>query len=202
VILASRRTLAWLGVAAGIGLCLFLLLPGPFVPLRQAVRTRVFSFSQPQQDDSVSFRQTAARIGWQMFRQHPWVGLGAGAYAQKVPAYLPPNYYAPSAMLTHIHNLYLQVLVETGSVGLLGFLVWVGYYILTQIRAWQTNLPARQRTLLLGCLAATAAFLIHNAFDVLTVFARGAHWAVILGLGTALARQANPSTLGSEREKT
>ena len=53
---------------------------------------------------------------WYMFLDHPWNGLGLGNYPAAYPAYqLLSNFKDP---LGHAHNLYLNILAESGVSGL------------------------------------------------------------------------------------
>lgn len=205
---------AWVGmVPAGAGLALLLvrnkkhLLIGlvgalallavagslpPLKPARQAVLQRVSSLVNPGQDDSLNFRQVCLRTALNMYRRHPVLGFGAGEYDRNIRQVFDESYYAWPAINKHIHNLYLQILIEAGLLGLVGFLLMLGYYVYLLIRGIrQTAGPSR--FLLLGVLAAAAAFLIHNLFDVLTVYARGMHFGLALGLGLALIHRAAQS---------
>ena len=65
-------------------------------------------------------------IGLKMFKDKPIFGQGIGNYKIVLPAYISnPNEFFKA----HLHNLYLQILVEIGIVGLLGFLFFVGTHL-------------------------------------------------------------------------
>jgi O-antigen ligase len=183
------RAWLWRGLAIGLvvigllyaGMKLF---PGPGV----LVVDRMYSMQHPEQEDSVSFRKVCLQTAGKMFQTHPWLGFGAGEYELNIRKYFNETYYAWSAMDKHIHNLYVQILIESGLFGLIGFLVWLGYGVAVPARRMFKLPPGYARSILAACLAGVLAFLIHNNFDVLTVFARGTHAAVMLGLSLALAR--------------
>ncbi|NTV53385.1 MAG: O-antigen ligase family protein, partial [Candidatus Firestonebacteria bacterium] len=185
------RAWLWRGLALG-GVVLVLLyagmraLPGP----GDMVAQRVVSLQHPEQEDSVHFRQVCLQTALKMFREHPYVGFGAGEYRRNIRRFFDEGYYAWEAINKHIHNLYMQILVETGALGLTGFLLWLGYWVGVPGLKFRTLPPGYARSLLGAVIAGVLAFLIHNNFDVLTVFARGTHAAVLMGLGLALARTA------------
>src|SRR5262249_43425840 len=54
------------------------------------------------------------QAGWYMFLDHPWLGVGAGNYAQAYPDYYVGSWIEP---LGHAHNYYLNMLAELGIVG-------------------------------------------------------------------------------------
>lgn len=57
-----------------------------------------------------------------MFLDNPFIGVGAGNYPSLYPAYSQRLGVTAVASEFYPHNLYLQVLAETGAVGLLAFL--------------------------------------------------------------------------------
>ncbi len=82
--------------------------------------------------DAVS-RETAVRErGWQaargMFADHPVVGIGLGAYQRE---YIDRRLGADSP---HAYNIVLQVLAESGTVGLLGWLALWGRVLYVGVR--------------------------------------------------------------------
>lgn len=54
------------------------------------------------------------KAGWQMAKDKPWVGVGAGNYPVAIGFYLPRMY---QGMVTH--NSFIQILAETGFPGLM-----------------------------------------------------------------------------------
>jgi len=73
-------------------------------------------------DSSVELRLGAQRVALEMFLDKPFVGVGAGNYPPLYPAYSQRLGVTAVASEFYPHNLYLQVLAETGAVGLLVFL--------------------------------------------------------------------------------
>jgi len=115
--------------------------------------------------------------GLRVFSTHPWVGLGPGGYAKNIHAYLTPAdrmlYRVnaeghPTDFWQHLHNLYLQILVEYG---LIGFAVWglgLGSLI---YRAWK-GLPINgdlKTSLKPFFFISVVGFLVHNTVDIVTV---------------------------------
>jgi len=71
--------------------------------------------------DTVGLRYDLWRAGWLMWLDHPIRGVGIGMYAhnsyaymQRLPGVMPRTLVA--------HNMYVQILAETGLIGLLLFL--------------------------------------------------------------------------------
>ncbi len=58
-----------------------------------------------------------------MWRDHLWLGVGAGNYAVAYAGYNLPRWYEP---LGHAHNVYLNFAAEAGLLGLLAYLwLWL-----------------------------------------------------------------------------
>jgi putative inorganic carbon (HCO3(-)) transporter len=156
----------------------------------KAVMDRMTSLRHPEQEDSVSFRKVCFTTSMRMFREHPWIGFGAGDYDRNIRRFFDSRYYAWEAINKHIHDLYLQILIETGGIGLAAFLLLIGRVLAVMaagLRRRQSGNEA-QILLLAGLLAGTIAFLFHNVTDVVTIYARGIHFSLIAGLGLAVAR--------------
>jgi O-antigen ligase len=73
-------------------------------------------------DTSVELRLGAQRVALEMFLDNPFIGVGAGNYPPLYPAYSQQLGVTAVASEFYPHNLYLQVLAETGALGLLVFL--------------------------------------------------------------------------------
>lgn len=121
-----------------------------------------------------------------VWEQHPLIGVGLGgfpeAYAQApIPGklFLPGSTFEPPP---HAHNVFLQLLAEEGILGFLAFaaLLVVSARVTIRLRAGPDRL---ERLLGSGLLAALAAFLAHNTFDVtLEDPQTGPYILVLLGL--------------------
>jgi hypothetical protein len=64
-------------------------------------------------------------IAWELFEEHPFLGVGVNAY---MPAYKEAGVTLQHhpVDIPHPHNIYLQFLCETGVVGLAAFLAFAG----------------------------------------------------------------------------
>jgi O-antigen ligase len=70
------------------------------------------------------------KAGLQILQEHPLLGIGVGN-AKEVPAHI--NELAPGQ--TTVHNIFLQVALETGTIGWLLFFSFVGLAFWTVRRA-------------------------------------------------------------------
>jgi putative inorganic carbon (HCO3(-)) transporter len=113
-----------------------------------------------------------------MANDSPWLGVGFGNYEVAYPRYELMNW--PFA-LGHAHNYYLNLLSETGVVGLSGYLIaWMMIFgLILRALLRQTGFG---RGLALGLLGACVHLTIHSLFDKLYVNNLFLHIGVMLGL--------------------
>ncbi len=131
--------------------------------------------------DDANFAIVERMAHWQaameMYVDHPVLGIGIGNYAPVYPAYALPRWSDP---LGHAHNYYLNIAAETGTIGLLAYLllwgaaVWQGWRAVRVTHGWRRSVAA-------GLLGMIVALSIHNAFD--NLFVHGMAVQVGIGLG-------------------
>lgn len=107
--LSSRDRLALGGL--GLGLALFLWRYGG------VVYGRLFNLDQPLEHQSLLVRWRDIGIALTLWQQHPWLGVGAGAYRQAAQALYP--------VVHNVHNVLLRIGVELGVPGFGVWLVWL-----------------------------------------------------------------------------
>ena len=125
-----------------------------------------------REEASLRGRMSELLVAWQMFLDHPVLGVGVGNY--------PVNYQSYSRMIgldprienREPHNLFLEVAAETGLVGLVVFLAVVYLSFRSVFRAWRdfkrlgdgqdADLAAVVGIGMLGYF--TAALFIHGAY--------------------------------------
>ena len=124
-----------LGLAAVLGLCAWrkrsILLQGLMVILVAAGLVLAGRFWSRGEDfknlnQDVSFRQRLAtsQAGLAMFVDHPLFGVGLGCSVIAWPLYAPDGLYTRGALVTH--NTFIQALGETGAIGFIPFILFVG----------------------------------------------------------------------------
>lgn len=120
----------------------------------------------------------AALKMWQM---RPWLGVGPGNYATIYPQVQAMGW---DEALGHAHNIYLNVLGETGAVGLVAyFLFWLSATVWAARRWWLAE-NGWQRAVAAGVLGVLAHLAVHNIFDnlfVQGVYLHLALWLAALG---------------------
>jgi O-antigen ligase len=130
-----------------------------------------------------------------MWELAPWLGVGPGNYATIYPSVALPLWRDP---LGHAHNIYLNVLAETGVVGFGTFLLFwsslIGW-LFVQMR--RVLLPGSwSRALAVGVLGVLAHLAIHNFFDNLFVQGMYLHIALWLAI-VAAARVAGATDIAT-----
>jgi O-antigen ligase len=159
---------AWIGLAAGVALMLGFrqkrfLLTLPVVALMiflvspEAVRERIRSIVDPQ-DLTARERLYMWSSGAQIFRDHPWTGVGIHGVKRVYTTYKHPN--ALRDQRGHLHNNFIQIAAERGLIGL-GCWLWIwGAFYWHAGRIYRGLEPdARQaRALVIGSLAGVTGF--------------------------------------------
>src|SRR5262245_17861596 len=167
---------AWLGFAAGCGLCVLALrrrwlvlaalavvLAGALV-LEPRLLARVKSVGDLA-DDTTRDRLAMLSAGLGLAIAHPIMGIGPGQVKRVYPIVAPPEALRRST--SHLHNTPLQIVVERGLPGLAAWIaIWVGFFgaawrVLRRVSASDED----GRALVLGSMAAVAAFLVAGLFE-------------------------------------
>lgn len=113
-----------------------------------------------------------------MWRERFWLGVGFGGYEAAYPAHRLVNWqYA----LGHAHNYYLNLLAETGVLGLAAYLVLLGSIF---VRLWRASRRTAgwTRGLALGLAGAWTHFAVHNFVDNILVNNVHLHLGVLLAM--------------------
>ena len=126
------------------------------------------------QSSSKTERLLIWEASWQMFLDHPWRGVGIGAFRAAYPAYRLEQATEPE--MSFAHNLVLNLLAETGIPGLVTFALVVGGWVRRSLRALGSARQPEHRDTMAALLAALAAMLTHQLFD-------GTFWSLHVGVG-------------------
>ena len=126
------------------------------------------------------------QAAWNMYMAYPVLGVGPGHYALAYPDFRVNDFWVNP--LGHAHNIYLNVMAETGFLGittyLLQFLSWLAVILAGFHRA---KSPV-DRALAAGVLASCLAVAVHNTFDDLYVHGLNAQLGLLVGLAASIGR--------------
>ncbi|NMB88273.1 MAG: tetratricopeptide repeat protein [Chloroflexi bacterium] len=204
----------WLGTAAGLGvLCLLWLWPerGRLAGVWRGLRRRPVVLAggllagfavlagmawllylqglQPSHADSIFGARSVFWIpAWQAFTQSPLVGKGPYTF---ISLFLQHNSVPPWSLFVYAHNIYLDLLSGSGLLGLAGFLVLVGV-VLQTLAGRLRQAGGEERGVIIGALAALAAFGVHGLVDSVHHTIPTSAWVLALAVGPALGAPAGP----------
>ena len=206
--MVSRRALVYLSlllflVAILLGLGAFNALPTP-VTARLSIITdyvRIFDVRKvtvTPENWAIVERMANWQAAWGMFSDHPLLGVGIGNYGVVYPHYALEGWENTTG---HAHNYYLNLLAETGIVGLGAYLAfWIVAFVYAG-KALARVRQARQRYgtisnygVVLGVLGTMVALSVHNLFDSLYVHSMAAQIGLTLGLMAAIVNIADKET--------
>jgi O-antigen ligase len=96
-----------------------------------------------QQDDAITSRIQAWRVGVDIFLNRPMLGVGIGNFALAWPLYAD----SPGGKWLTAHNAFIQILGELGIMGLIGFAMLLAVTLigLRRTRRQATRVGARER---------------------------------------------------------
>jgi O-antigen ligase len=140
-------------------------------------------------DPVLGERQSIFAFGWSIYKERPWLGLGAGnlkSYALKYDLHVhddepfEPNY-------GDLHNLFLQLAVETGFIGLTLFLA--GVLCFGVIVARRKRFPIDSAEPLYRSLwAASLTYVLASCSGFYAVKGIHLEWAVLLAVQVTMTR--------------
>ena len=130
-------------------------------------------------------------IGLNMVKDDVILGIGIGNYPLLIKKYTNVyelTHYLQVYTLTrhHLHNLYLQIFVETGIMGLSAFVFWLVCIVKYLVRSLKSLENSRHYLLFVGLMGGVIVYLFNNLADVLTVHGIHLQWGIILGLAVVL----------------
>jgi len=156
---AAREQLLLLTGIVAVGFILAVGYDDNLAPGRHDMLTQLASLSNPEASGNPRF--LLWQPAWEMLREHPWKGIGLGAFFLTLPA--SQNLQDNSAGY-YVHNDYLQIATETGLPGLF-FLSLVIAVLIWQFRKYLRGKPKPQQRLeSVGLFAAVTSLGVHSFF--------------------------------------
>ena len=157
-----------------------------YVMLPEVILDRFFSIGNTE-DGSTSFRIFIWLGTLSMLRDYWFSGIGPGteAYNRVYPLYSFSAIHSP-----HSHNLYLQIIVETGISGIVMFLVILFAFFRSLFSTVSREVSKSSKIMQIAVISSMVGFLIQGATDYSFYNYRVtlAFWAA-LGLGVLIGRR-------------
>jgi O-antigen ligase len=197
----SRRTFVGLLAAGAVGLGIWLvgaldLLPAVVLErLRPVADTfSVFDITEVEltaENWSVVERMATWQAAADMFATNIWFGVGPGSFQTLWPEFGALDWVLRGTNPPHAHNYYLNLLAESGMVGLAAYLLlMMAAFAYTTVRIrgaqgrgdWPGHPYANPLALALGLLGVLIALSVHNLFDNLFVRGMTAQVGLTFGL--------------------
>ena len=189
---SSRRAIA--PVLACVGLVVLLtaanIIPGAWADRLVAIGENfgvfdVRTVNVTTENFAVVERMAHWQAGWEMFLDHPWLGVGAGNYPARYDDYSLPGWREP---LGHAHNYYLNMAAEAGLPGFVALVAALVVLFRTVVRGLIAAAPGSEsRVLLVGLLGSFVVFVVHNLFDNLLVHGMAVQIGALAGLAAAIS---------------
>lgn len=144
------------------------------------------------QDGSISQRLDLINVNLQMWREHPWLGIGHGENLRRNREYWDrPEWNKPPEYITsHAHNQFLNVLSTTGILGFISFMSFFTFFLWKNfklLRKASHNKTSKNYILLFACLWAQIEFWLACLTDVSFEYAKIRAllimvWALVIAL--------------------
>jgi putative inorganic carbon (HCO3(-)) transporter len=115
-------------------------------------------------------------------RQFPLTGVGLGAFRQVAHLFGPVTPSQPDVDIAHAHNVFLQVGVDLGIPGLVGYVALIGAALWCCVQTSQVN-ESRFGWLATGIASALLGFHVYGLTDTIALGAKpGVVFWLLLGL--------------------
>ncbi len=179
-------------------IAVILLIVNPF-----GIGERERSVFQPHGDeDSNAHRAVLRRIGWNMIKAHPWLGVGPEQVGKVYKNYVPADVTKlPTGYYQHLHNVYIHYAAERGVPTML-MLLWMLLRAFYDFARGLRRLPkdSDARWVLHMALAVMIAIMI-AAWDEVNLGTSVvlAMFLAVLGCGYAVIFQEQPPSPTSDR---
>ena len=145
--------------------------------------------------DHNSVRRKIWAADWSAFQAFPILGTGIGSHAEVYPTYMSNLADFPSTRFTHTENCYLQIAMESGSLGF-GLVVFGIVLIIGRlVSGFRQTKSSTRKACIVAIAAALSANLLHSAGDFLwyvpTIVVTG---LILLAVGLTAAQHNSVSS--------
>jgi O-antigen ligase len=172
---------SWVGIACAMAVMVFLwkpkLIPAfvllcclavPLLP--ETIWNRILTIGNPA-DSSTASRVPLYQAALEVIRNRPVTGAGLGTAATQ--AYIRDyNLYHARAPFVHSHNFYLEVWIQAGLLGVIGFVGAMLWNIKRAAHTVRHCVPSAARTITCGAVSALCGAMVCGLADYLWNYPR------------------------------
>lgn len=191
-----RRPRAALTALPAVGLVLFLI-PSSYVDRLQKIELP--SSAGSDVDESIEGRGTEMLVAWQMFLDHPVLGIGLENYPPHFQDYVQKLNLPSRRENRKSHSLYLQIAAERGIVGIASFAIVIAIALRSLFRGRRKLRECGSR-MEAGIAGAIALSLL--GYGVAAIFLHGEYgrylW-IMVGLAMSIAEVARRAAANSAK---
>jgi hypothetical protein len=152
LVLTWRFNKKWLLAGLLIFVTSFLFAPQEFQKRLESIGTIQFTYNDQHQ--IINSSQTRFLIwvaGMRIIKDYP-LGIGQGNIDDIYPKYRIPNNKDIEATVPHLHNNFMQILVQNGWFGLAAYLFWIFAFYWESFRFKSPNIEESQRNWMFLCV--------------------------------------------------
>lgn len=153
----NRRMTIWALVVIVVVLAMVHILP----PM---ARLQIINFFDIKSWDSMH-RQILWAMGFRMFLSSPITGLGLGTFMYNFTSFMPKDYPVGDWGISYTHNCFIQMLAETGLLGLIAFLLIIGVLFTYSFRVIKKIKQQQEFYILCGLIVSLFTYLVSSFFD-------------------------------------
>ncbi len=139
----------------------FLLMIGTVI-CQPPIRARFSSLLAISEDTSAQMREKMWRGTWNLIKENPVMGQGAGSFIYSFPRHRPAGLYR---LTNYAHNEYLQVVAEFGVIGLVITSCIAVFVLIRMFRLSQSGSTAWKKGLGWAGLLSFASVALHSTVD-------------------------------------
>ena len=173
---------SWIGLAAAAGIFLILWKPGLIPPivilavicipiLPESIMNRILTIGKATSDSTVTSRFPLYQAGFEVLKQSPITGAGLGGDAVR-EYILDHKIYKLMIYYAHLHNVFLEVWVESGLLGFLSFVAASLWGLKGMARGSKTGGDKTVRIFSAACCGSVAGSLLTGMVDYIWAYPR------------------------------
>ncbi|MEW6587346.1 MAG: O-antigen ligase family protein [Nitrospirota bacterium] len=168
-----------------------------FLVLSLIPHVTTFDRLHTQKNISFDWRLATYGIALEMVRDHPLLGVGTGNYLSEYHNYLDLEPGLSRYYFGWLHNSYLQIWAENGTIGLLVFLLLLFFAVYSIFAAYRRAADLEMKALTLSVLIALLGYLVE--FSGIPAIGQELGW-ILLGFSVAVSAVVRKESTERERE--